>query len=361
MKRTLSILTLILLLLSLAACNSPETAEPKSLTLADFSTADGSFQAPNAPAGMTEGTFSQYNDCSYEQYRDHFNEYVTALENGKAVADSAIVYTMYGFRCILAPTGMGSGGASGAQVIFIDDGQTEEQRLEMTEKLRADIQKFLVGSGSSWTSKDGQTSVMLITEPADSAKVDENTSVGGIDDEYVTTMYLTYEAASKTVRFPDGQLSPGQDMPEWMYAVKDVELRAFSHMDAPVTKTITNRIVQVLASAYYDEQWLLIYSPEADSSYGALGWVEATQLQEQARITELNYPVRLRPGAVDIDSGEIIEFLGADMVGEDIWAKEYTDDTITVYWEGGNVHRVSPNDVIIPNIIDGELRFIDEE
>lgn len=361
MERTLSILTLILLLLSLAACNNSKVAEPKTLTLADFSTADGSFRAPNAPAGMTEETFSQYNDCTYEQYRDNFNEYVITLENGKAIADSAIVYTMYGFRCIIAPTGIGNDGTSGAEVIFIDDGQTEEQWLEMTEKLRADIQQLLEGSGSSWKSKDGQTSVVLITEPSDSAKIDENASVGSIDDEYVTAMYLTYEAASKTVCFPNGQLSPGQDMPEWMYAVKDVELRAFSHMDAPVTKTISNRIVQVLAAAYYDDQWLLIYSPEADSSYGTLGWAEASQLQEQATITELNYPVRLRSGAIDIDSGEIIEFLGADMAGEDIWAKEYTDGTVTVYWEGGNIHRVSPNDVIIPQIIDGELRFIDEE
>lgn len=177
----------------------------------------------------------------------------------------------------------------------------------------------------------------------------------------VTFMVSGVETQNESIAFPDGQLSPGQDMPEWMYAVKDVELRAFSHMDAPVTKTISNRIVQVLASAYYDEQWLLIYSTEADSSYGALGWVEASQLQEQATITELNYPVRLRSGAIDIDSGEIIEFLGADMAGEDIWAKEYTDGTVTVYWEGGNIHRVSPNDVIIPQIIDGELRFIDEE
>lgn len=361
MKRTLSILTLILLLLSLAACNSSKAAEPKSLTLADFSTADGSFQASCAPVGMTEETFAQYNSCSYEEYRNHFSDYVSALEKSKKVADSAIVYTMYDFRCIIAPTGMDSGSATGAQVIFIDDGQSEEQWLEMTEKLRADIHRLLVGSGSSWTSKDGQTSVMLITEPVGSAKVDENTSAGGIDDEYVTAIYLTYEAASKTVCFPDGQLSPGQDMPEWMYAVENVDMRAFSHIDAPVTRTISNRIVLVLASVYYDEQWLLIYSPEADSSYGALGWVEATQLQEQARITELNYPVRLRSGAVDIDSGEIIEFLGADMVGEDIWAKEYTDDTVTVYWEGGNVHRVSRNDVIIPNIINGELRFIIEE
>lgn len=192
MKKTFCIIALFALLLSLLACNGSTSGEPKALTLADFSTADGSFQAPNAPAGMTEGSFSQYNDCTYEQYRDHFNEYVTALENGKAIADSAIVYTMYGFRCIIAPTGIGNDGTSGAEVIFIDDGQTEEQRLEMTEKLRADIQQLLEGSGSSWTSKDGQTSVVLITEPSDSAKIDENASVGSIDDAYVTGLVLSY-------------------------------------------------------------------------------------------------------------------------------------------------------------------------
>lgn len=117
---------------------------------------------------------------------------MTALENGKSIADSATVYTMYGFRCIIAPTGIGNDGTSGAEVIFIDNGQTEDQWLEMTETLRADIQQLLEGSGSSWKSKDGQTSVVLITEPSDSAKIDENAFSGRFDDTYVTGLVLSY-------------------------------------------------------------------------------------------------------------------------------------------------------------------------
>lgn len=174
----------------------------------------------------------------------------------------------------------------------------------------------------------------------------------------------TEEPPEQSYFFPEGQLSlsaemypvpPDQDNPGWMYTVDQVEMRAFSHTDAPVVRTIENRVVQVLAAVRFDnEDWVLIFSPYADTLYASIGWVLGTDLCEQSDMTEIEYPVKLKAGAVDMITGEEVVF------NEDylFWAHDYTDENVMLFKSGeGKGYLVPLEDVLLPKIVDAELIF----
>lgn len=148
---------------------------------------------------------------------------------------------------------------------------------------------------------------------------------------------------------------PDQDNPGWMYTVDQVEMRAFSHTDAPVVRTIENRVVQTLAAVRFDnEDWVLIFSPYADTLYASIGWVLGTDLCEQSDMTEIEYPVKLKAGAVDMITGEEVVF------NEDylFWAHDYTDENVMLFKSGvGKGYLVPLEDVLFPKIVNNELVF----
>ena len=166
---------------------------------------------------------------------------------------------------------------------------------------------------------------------------------------------------AQTGGFPAGELSPYTEQPGWLYAGDSVPMRAFSHPDAPVTRTLSQRVVRVLASAWWTEAWVLVYSPEPAQSVGALGWVPLSELCKFTSAEEqpVTYPVRLRSDAADLDTGKPVALRDGTFPQQNLWITFQPDGSAVVYCEGGNLWHVAASDLLFPSLTDGVLSFAD--
>ena len=174
---------------------------------------------------------------------------------------------------------------------------------------------------------------------------------------------------AEAYRFPELHFSAAQDLPSWMYVGEPVDMRAFSHPDAPVVRATNERhLVQVLCTAgMADEFWALIVDPWQDSMENAVGWVpiDALEAYTSPETQPLIYPVRLREGATDLNTGEAVRYRGSSKSDpifprDNLTCAENDGQTATVTWEGGNSARVSSADVVYPTI-DGDTLVFDTE
>ncbi len=203
-------------------------------------------------------------------------------------------------------------------------------------------------------------------EPAEEVAEDvpaETEKTENVPDEGAVVWNVHNQPASMAML--DSSISPEQ---RWM-AGEALTVRSLPLADANVTRTVSYQLVDILSVQYVldynvltteetfqlpeDDLWALVAFACGDSSLDSVGWVRAADLTAYTEETRdsLLFPLTLRPGAVDLDTGEVLDGLG------DMFLQEAEDGYAVVSWiEGGGHaerHRVSWDDVIYPPV-DGE-------
>ncbi len=124
---------------------------------------------------------------------------------------------------------------------------------------------------------------------------------------------------------------------------KEVEVRGIPDDMAEVNRVLSYQMVNVLAAAYVrDGKWALISFFCFDAAYDNIGWVRVSDLMEykEDNYQLLRYPVTLKEGSIDLETGEIVELTQVSV--------DYIDDYAIVRAEGGRSHEVDPDSIIYP-------------
>lgn len=127
---------------------------------------------------------------------------------------------------------------------------------------------------------------------------------------------------------------------------ENVEVRGIPCRYAAVNQELSYKMVTVHAVVYgaEDEMWALVSFFCFDAAYDDIGWVEVSDLLEytEENYRLLRYPVQVKEGCVDLDTGEPVEW--------DAFCVDYYEDYAVLGREGGRSYRVSPDDIIYPDI-----------
>lgn len=125
---------------------------------------------------------------------------------------------------------------------------------------------------------------------------------------------------------------------------KEVEVRDRPRQSGYVLRTLSYQVVDVSAATYDYEGdiWVIVSFFCFDSASDNMGWVKLTDLMEytEENYQLLRYPVKVREGCVDLETGEPVEW--------DAFAVDYVDGYAIVGREGGRSYKVSPSDIIYP-------------
>lgn len=127
---------------------------------------------------------------------------------------------------------------------------------------------------------------------------------------------------------------------------ENVDVRGIPCEYGAVNRTLSYEMVKVYAAVYRDDGiWALICASNFDSALDDAGWVKISDLMEytEDNYRLLRYPVQVREGCVDLDTGEPVEW--------DAFCVDYIGDCAEVSREGGRSYRVSPDDIVYPGFM----------
>ena len=130
---------------------------------------------------------------------------------------------------------------------------------------------------------------------------------------------------------------------------KEVEVRDRPRQSGYVLRTLSYQMVNVGTATYSNEGiWVLVSFFCFDSSQDNMGWVKLTDLMEytEENYQLLRYPVKVKEGSVDLETGESVEW--------DAFSVDYVDNYAIVTREGGRSYKVSPSDIIYPESVNNE-------
>ena len=138
----------------------------------------------------------------------------------------------------------------------------------------------------------------------------------------------------------------------YIMAGKDVDVRDRPRQSGYVLRNLSYQMVNVGAASYSDDGiWVLVSFFCFDSSQDNMGWVKVTDLMEytEENYQLLRYPVKVREGCVDIETGEPVEW--------DTFMVNYVDDYAIVSREGGRSYKVLPSEIIYPEFYNNNSPF----
>lgn len=126
---------------------------------------------------------------------------------------------------------------------------------------------------------------------------------------------------------------------------ENVEVRGIPREYGAVNQVLSYQMVTVHAVVYGEgeERWALVSFFCFDAAYDDIGWVEISDLIEytEENYRLLRYPVQVREGCVDLDTGETVRW--------DAFCVDYYEDYAVVGREGGRDYRVSVDDILYPD------------
>lgn len=143
------------------------------------------------------------------------------------------------------------------------------------------------------------------------------------------------------------------DMPKKVMLGDNVTLRFSPSEDSETYNEISHFLVTLIAvvrTDHFDQPenedglWGLVYCFQLDNSVDNVGWVPFRELTEYSEENKhlLRYPVQLKEGCKDLDTGDEVKW--------DNVLVTYEEDYAIVSWEGGHNHRVSPDDIVYPDV-----------
>ena len=143
------------------------------------------------------------------------------------------------------------------------------------------------------------------------------------------------------------------DMPRKVMLGDNVTLRFSPSEDSETYNEISHFLVTLMAvvrTDHFDQPenedglWGLVYCFQLDNSLDNVGWVPFREFTEYTEENKhlLRYPVQLKEGCVDLDTGEEVKW--------DNVLVTFEEDYAIVSWEGGHNHRVSPDDIVYPDV-----------
>ncbi len=143
------------------------------------------------------------------------------------------------------------------------------------------------------------------------------------------------------------------DMPRKVMLGDNVTLRFSPSEDSETYNEISHFLVTLMAvvrTDHFDQPenedglWGLVYCFQLDNSLDNVGWVPFREFTEYTEENKhlLRYPVQLKEGCVDLDTGEEVKW--------DNVLVTFEEDYAIVRWEGGHNHRVSPDDIVYPDV-----------
>ena len=143
------------------------------------------------------------------------------------------------------------------------------------------------------------------------------------------------------------------DMPRKVMLGDNVTLRFSPSEDSETYNEISHFLVTLMAVVrmdHFDQPenedglWGLVYCFQLDNSLDNVGWVPFREFTEYTEENKhlLRYPVQLKEGCVDLDTGEEVKW--------DNVLVTFEEDYAIVSWEGGHNHRVSPDDIVYPDV-----------
>ncbi len=143
------------------------------------------------------------------------------------------------------------------------------------------------------------------------------------------------------------------DLPARVMLKEDITLRCCPVHDTKSYVEASYFLVTVITTVRTDNfenpdeiegLWALVLLPTLDTAMDNVGWVPYRDLEVYTEENKhlLRYPVHLRDGTVDLDTGEEVKW--------DEVLVEYEDDYAIVMWEGGNIHKVSVDSIVYPDV-----------
>ena len=143
------------------------------------------------------------------------------------------------------------------------------------------------------------------------------------------------------------------DIPRKVMLADNVTFRFSPSEDSETYNEISHFLVTLMAvvrTDHFDQPenedglWGLVYCFQLDNSLDNVGWVPFREFTEYTEENKhlLRYPVQLKEGCVDLDTGEEVKW--------DNVLVTFEEDYAIVSWEGGHNHRVSPDDIVYPDV-----------